>query len=93
MPRIEPTVGRVLLYHTPNCGKPLAATVAAVNEDGTINIGFLDSVGNHCAAVDVPLMQEGEGTNDAEAHFCTWPQIGQAAKTEKVEAVTVKHKK
>jgi hypothetical protein len=88
MPRIEPTVGRVLLYHTPDSSKPLAAMIANVNEDGTINIGYLDSVGTHHSQQCLPLIQDTDGIPTGNVHFCTWMpyQLGQAARTEQAEA-------
>lgn len=98
--RIEPTVGRVLwfwpalpLEGASSPEQPCAAMVARVNENGTVNLGYLDHDGNHRAACDVPLLYPEPGDerehvliHDVEhlAPWCQWMpyQIGQAARTE-----------
>jgi hypothetical protein len=82
--KIEPTVGRVVLYtppksHYAHAAAPLAATVAHVHADGRINLGYLDDRGYPLTAQNVRLIQEGE--ERPAAMFAEWMpyQIGQAA--------------
>lgn len=84
---IQPTVGRMILFRAPSSSKPLAATVAAVNDDGTINIGYLDSIGAHHSSQFIRIIEPGD-TVGPEEHWCEWMpfQLGQAAKTEQAEA-------
>lgn len=81
---IPPTVGRVVWFNLYGEGQqqPLAATIAHVNDDGTVNIGFFDQHGVHKNATRVPLIQEGD-TPPAKC-FCVWMpyQVGQARKYE-----------
>lgn len=74
MPKIDPAIGQPVFYHATHAAHPLAATVAHVNEDGTINIGYLDFDGNAGAACSVELVDsyvdDGEPT---KTHFCTPP--------------------
>lgn len=82
---IPPTIGRVLLLNLPHpqghavrIGTPLCAQIAFVNEDGTINIGFLDHEGRHQSMQNVPLVQDGD-TEPGGPFLCWMPvQIGQA---------------
>jgi len=86
--KITPTVGRVVLFMVPSTssgirirlGQPLAAMIAAVNDDGTINIGYLDALGIHSHRENVPLMQEGD--TEPSGDYCKWMeyQLGQAKK-------------
>lgn len=81
---IPPSVGRVVLFRPRGSdpeSQPLAAMIARVNDDGSINIGYLDTAGVHRNAIDVILHQDGEPRPDtAETAFCEWMpfQIGQA---------------
>lgn len=102
MPVIPPTIGRVVLYFPSDDdiyysridgekGKPLAATVAWINDDPdrTVNLGVLDMNGISIGVNHVRLIQEGEPIPDRKRHaYCTWMpyQLGQAAKTEAAEA-------
>ena len=88
---IKPTVGRVVLYRAV-AGNPAfpadadhAALVAKVNDDGTLNLGVLDTHGTHHAMRNVPLVQDGETV--PAGHYAKWMefQLGQAAKTAAVE--------
>jgi hypothetical protein len=90
--RIEPTVGRVVWYYPegadrgPHPGEqPLSAQIAHVNEDGTVNLGVLDSLGVHFSKQNVVLIQDGDERPDG--CFAEWMpyQKGQAAKTEQLE--------
>lgn len=95
--RIEPPVGRVVLYYPSDddiyyarisCvkGKPLSAMVAWVNEDETINLAVNDMNGYNIAIKRVTLIQPGEQPPDRTKtkSYATWMpyQVGQAAKTE-----------
>lgn len=83
---IPPSVGRVVLFRPRGSdpeSQPLAAMIARVNDDGSVNIGYLDTAGVHRNAIDVILHQDGEPRPDtAETAFCEWMpyQIGQAKK-------------
>ena len=90
--KITPTVGRMVLYvpgdeepipHMP--GEPLAALVAKVNDDGTLNLGIFDANGKNWPRTSVVLVQDGEP--QPPPPFCKWMayQVGQAAKTEALE--------
>jgi hypothetical protein len=83
--RIEPTVGRVVLFNGGH-KQQLAAQIAAVNADGTFNIGYLMPNGSHDNAINVPLVQEGEPK--PAGFYAEWMpyQKGQAAKTDEAEA-------
>jgi hypothetical protein len=95
--KITPTVGRLLHYHPNQAdaygharrGQPLAAVVAHVNDDGSINISALSAEGSWFGRLRVPIVQEGEDVSPlAIAYgYCTWMpyQVGQAAKTEQLE--------
>jgi hypothetical protein len=92
---IIPTVGRVVHYYpygktqVNSSEQPCAASIAHVHPDGTINIGYLDSNGEHHYALGVRLMQDGEPFPESGERFCCWMpyQVGQAAKTEQAERV------
>lgn len=77
---IIPTVGRVVWFFNYS-STPLSASVAHVNWDGTINIGYLTTGGEHYGAIGIPLWQ-GEGVKPDRR--CEWMpyQKGQAAKYE-----------
>lgn len=96
---IIPTVGRVVWYFPdPTNGQvvkygeqPMAATVAFVYNERTINIGFLHHQGKPGYQQAVPLLQDDDPIPD-EGHYCTWMpyQKAQAEKAEQREiAVTV----
>jgi hypothetical protein len=93
MPAIQPTQGRVILY-TPDSndgitksGPQLAAIVAAVNEDGTVNLAVFDANGSPAQRQNVVVVQEDEDSPEAGG-FASWMpyQLGQAAKTEQALA-------
>lgn len=77
----NPTVGRVLFYKPKtedrfqNCDQPCSATVAHVNDDGTLNLCVLDGNGSPHARQNVPfLRQESDDPLLAEdGGFCAWP--------------------
>lgn len=95
MAKIEPTVGCVVWYrpasdedgpHGQHKGdQPLAAHVAAVNDDGTINLMVIEQSGTPFGRTAVPLVQEGD--NIPPGAYAEWMpyQKGQAAKTEELE--------
>jgi hypothetical protein len=97
MAKILPTVGRNLLYFhaaaehdqmhaAPPPGQPLMAFLAGVQSDEVVNLMVLDYHGVPFSRVGVPLVQEGEPK--PEGAFAAWMeyQIGQAAKTEALQA-------
>ncbi len=93
---MTPTVGRVVWYNPAADeninrvpGQPLAAMIACVNEDGTINLGLLDRDGVVCHRVNVHLLgpDADAGVDETKAFACWMPdQIGQAQKTEQLQA-------
>lgn len=93
MANITPTVGRVVWFHhgvVDNtlfvCGaQPMAATVAFVNDDGTVNLSVSDHMGVQHNKQSVPLVQD--GYQPKSGMWCEWMpyQRGQAAKTEALE--------
>ena len=97
--KIDPTVGRVVWYHRgARAGftghhyedQPLAAHVAYVNADGTVNLMVVSAHGVPFGVMNVPLVQDGEPVPaDAEfsAGWAEWMpyQKGQAAKTEALQ--------
>lgn len=93
--RIAPTVGRMLWFYPDQQdgeryqGLPLAAVVAAVNEDGTVNLGVFDANGCTSGRRNVLLIQ-GDDPSPAAGDFCKWMpyQLGQAAKTEQAETAS-----
>jgi hypothetical protein len=94
---IEPTVGRIVLYHPhvdekehltapPAPGAPLAAMIAGVESPRIINLLVADAHGNPFGRAGVFLVQDGE-TPPTDISYAEWMayQKGQAAKTEKLE--------
>lgn len=91
---ITPTNGRVVLYHPGGFdsitqhdkAKPLAAMIAHVWNDRMVNLIVFDSNGQPHGRTSVPLMQDGDATDQPGA-YCEWMpyQKGQAAKTEAAE--------
>jgi len=88
---IKPTVGRVVWFREYVLGKqthnePLAATVAWVNEDDTVNLTVHSESGTTYGITDIPLIQDDLKPN---CDYCEWMpwQLGQAkAATESGEA-------
>jgi len=87
---IKPTVGRVVWYWPDGAGgpeaQPYAAIIAYVWSDRLINIGYFDQDGEHDNEISVVLVQEGDPR--PASRFCEWMpyQMGQAAKTEALQA-------
>ncbi len=78
MSKIDPTVGRVVLFrpHPPaqEGEQPMAATVAHVNgDDGTVNLSVVDHQGHQYGRQRVPLVQPGE-TPPETGGWCEWMQ-------------------
>lgn len=97
MVKILPTVGRNLLYFhaaeehdqmhaAPPLGEPLMCFLAGVQSEDTVNLMVLDYHGVPFSRVGVRLVQDGEPK--PEGAFAAWMsyQIGQAAKTEALQA-------
>lgn len=83
---IVPTVGRVVWYWEHDDQKqPMKADIAYVNDNGTINIGYLNQFGQNFCRQNVMLWQ-GDGDKPI-GRYCEWMpyQKGQAAKTEQLE--------
>lgn len=101
---IQPTVGRVVHYEPApsdpgfhlcaDYGKETqAALIVFVNDDGTVNLGVFDKFGHTYPKQRVPLIQDGEPSpENGYAHWMPY-QVGQAAKTEQVQAELEKTKK
>lgn len=95
MSNITPTPGRVVWYFPGSldaiarvANAPLAAIVAAVHDDGRINLAVMDANGQHQARPNVVLGNPGDEFDASEGHAEWMPyQLGQAAKTEAVAAV------
>jgi hypothetical protein len=88
---IVPTEGRIVWFRVDPrqgipCreGKPNAAIVAAVNDDGTVNLTVFGSDGSQHSRENVTLVQDGP----VQHGECTWMpyQRGQAAKVDVKEA-------
>jgi len=98
--KIDPTVGRVVWYRRgARSGfqghhyedQPLAAHVAYVNADGTINLMVVSAHGVPSGVMNVPLVQDGEPVPPSAEFGSGWAewmpyQKGQAAKTEALAA-------
>lgn len=97
MPEITPTPGRVVwffpgsldaLHDFPSvkAGQPLAALVACVNDDDTINLAVFDPCGNPWGRQNVVLDQGREPIDPGMSRAEWMPyQKGQAAKTQALE--------
>ena len=95
MPRIEPTIGRVVWFwprtymatDSGNLGKdqPYTAQVCFVHKNGAINVAGYRHDGTHFTAQSVHLVQDGDEA--PEGPYAEWMpyQKGQAAKTEQLE--------
>jgi hypothetical protein len=83
---IEPTVGRCLHYRPAAGNEPLAAMLAKVNSDTSVNLTVFGADGVTHARSNVPLVQEGEVPPEGQS-YCEWMpyQTGQAKRTEEVE--------
>jgi hypothetical protein len=92
MPKIIPTVGRIVWFRpatsdaeserTQLSDQPYAATVAHVNDDGTVNLTVHGHDGRTFARTNVPLW-DGEGARpEFDKTFAEWMpyQLGQAAR-------------
>lgn len=96
MTQIVPTPGRIV-YFSPaaddgigNGSVPLAAIIAGVNEDGTLNLGVFSANADFERRLNVTLVQEGDEA-PATGHAYWMPyQLGQAAKTEEVTKASKK---
>ena len=88
MTAIAPTVGRVIhFFPAPvmlgmQTQGPLAALIAKVNEDDTVNLAVFDSNGMPFHATNVRILDEGEAPREKENYAAWMPyQLGQAALT------------
>ena len=84
--KIVPTVGRVVLYKCEHNDEVHCALIAKVNSDNNINIAAFDSHGVSYSRTYVLLLQEGDETDAPGYAFWMPYQIGQAAKTEALQA-------
>lgn len=96
MSAIQPTPGRVVWYWpsandgVPSLpGQPLAAIVASVHTDRRVNLSVIDGHGNTHARGNVSLIQPDDiRPQPGSFNFAEWMpyQVGQAAKTEQLQA-------
>jgi hypothetical protein len=90
---ITPTPGRVVWFYPAEHdgigrlnGQPLAAIVAGVHNDNLVNLAVFDAYGNSQQRSNVHLVQPGKDRpNSAHATWMPY-QVGQAAKTEQLQA-------
>jgi hypothetical protein len=90
---IEPTIGRIVWYRgtvhdlIPKNDQPLAAIVTYVWGPRLVNLAVFDPNGMSFSRTSVEFLQDGDA--QPRGNFCEWMpyQKGQAAKTEKLEAV------
>lgn len=90
---IKPTVGRVVHFRpcvieglSNDGSQPLAAIIAYVWNDRLVNLTVLDQHGSGYARTSVQLLQDGDTPNGGS--YAEWMpyQVGQAAKTEALQA-------
>lgn len=81
----DPEATRSFLSHHPSfaLAETCEGRIAAVNEDGTVNLAVLDRTGVSHPMQDVLLVQEDQDTQEGTP-FCEWMpyQKGQAAKND-----------
>ena len=91
MSQITPTPGRIIWFTpgnndgiTRNGAEPLAAIVAGVLADGTVNLAVFDARGNLSQRHAVEIV-DADAANVPVNGFASWMpyQLGQAAKTER----------
>jgi hypothetical protein len=93
---ITPTPGRVIWYIPGNDdgiarikGQPLAAIVAAVNDNGSVNLAVFDARGVSQPRANVYIAQA-DGSVPGTGHAEWMPyQLGQVAKTEETPKAAV----
>lgn len=56
-----------------NGDQPCSATVAHINEDGTLNLSVLAGDGNHHPWLNVPFIPEVDAGSTPTPPFCCWP--------------------
>lgn len=73
--RTKPSIGRVLLFWEGNSNQdqPRAATVAYVDGDSSVNLGYLNSFGESKSARSVPLIQC-DDIRPENGPWCEWMQ-------------------
>jgi hypothetical protein len=85
MTTIDPTVGRMILFHPPSNstnstfapGATCAAIIAAVLPNERLNLAVFDSKGAVHSMESVPLIQEGD-TAPVNGFFAEWMQYQKA---------------
>ncbi len=89
---IIPTPGRIVWYWPSAAdgiatlpGGPLAAIVAGVHNDRSVNLAVIDSYGHAQQRINVRLVQPDDDIPDTS--YASWMpyQLGQAAKTEELQ--------
>ena len=94
---IAPSIGRVVWVRNragvSEAHQPEAGFIVHVHADGLINVGGFNQIGTPFAATSIPLRQD----DDAPPKGCyaEWMpyQIGQAAKTEQLQAQMAQQQK
>ena len=69
--KIEPTIGRIVLFHYPNENRTFAALIAFVHNPNTLNLTVFDHDGMPRGVQNVRLVQEGENWTPIQA-WCEW---------------------
>jgi hypothetical protein len=90
MPKIIPTVGRIMLYHYAGHSQnttPWASIVTCVYGEDLVNICAFDEAGTPSPRVRVPVVQEGSKYTAGASPYVSWMeyQKNQAAKYEALE--------
>src|SRR6266487_3740884 len=81
---IEPTVGRVVWFHSPTSDQPQAALVAYVHGSRLVNLLVVDKNGSPYQATSVQLLQEDDVPAAAGVPYAEWMpfQKGQSVRNE-----------
>lgn len=104
---IKPTVGRVVYYKPDSTslmdssmeetvdGQPLRADIIAVHSDVSVNLSVTDSVGQTHVRIGVFFAHNTADETTPDGGYAYWMpyQLGQAAKTEAVQAEAIKPRK
>ena len=73
---MAPTVGRIVWYWAGYLKQeqPMAALIARVNEDGSLNLGVFDPMGFAVGRMGVPLVLDGQD-KPTTGPWCQWPVL------------------
>lgn len=81
---MDPTVGRIVHFYYNQKATELAAIVASINSDGTLNLGVFHADGSLHGNQRVPLVQDGKPPEVGP--FCVWMPY-QLAVNEKIKTI------